>query len=258
MCEPEGSNALPPVRLGALLVCFAYGVQRRTGSRGERAGEFRLAGTRRAVDQHVHAGCTFRQCTSDEADEKVSVGDMGEVGECQRGVLPSPDKRVEHLLVTGRRTVEQPVERPADIDFDLAAPAVNEAGKMEAYRQTASHRTIRFMRRGAGEFAQQKWQVMSVTSGNVRQRLEPRQTIARDHQSQQRSIERRQRQQVGNRVREIEHLCPCGWCTRRRDTAEELLPAQIAFVCRDKPFGMRLRPVQYCSGQRCRRGHASG
>ena len=103
--------------------------------------------------------------------------------------------------------------------------------------------------------------IVAVTASHRSKRGDSRQAITRDHDRQQRRIERRQRQERGKLLGEDERVR--AWLVGRRrlrDAGQQYVPGQFVRRVRtrtEQPAGIRPRPFNSRFGKRRGRGNAA-
>ncbi|GAA4761927.1 hypothetical protein GCM10023219_02690 [Stakelama sediminis] len=139
---------------------------------------------------------------------------MREVVERQRRRLPYADQRVDHGGPSGRRAIEQPFERPAHVDRDLALTIGHKPDQTEPQHGAAPDTTFCVMRVGTGQFAEQAGQIVAMAARHSGKRRDTRQAIARDHDRQQRGIEcieRKKRDKFLGEQQDVRAWLIIGW-----------------------------------------------
>ena len=245
-------DAFPALGLGTVLVRFRHRVQPRARGRRQRPRELGLAGARRPVDQQVDAHRPFDDRAAEQPDEIVRLLHR-EIVEPEPRDLAGAGQRLEQRPAGPGRRVEHPLERPAQVDLVPALIVMAEARQPEPHRRRAPGQPPGIDRLCPDQCAEQPGQVDIRPAHRLDQPIDARHPFGRDHQLEQRMVERteaeQQRQLVGDLEHLRAHLAQRPPAQRRR---QQRVPADILARCRraGEPVDMRQRPFVHRLGER--------
>ncbi len=247
--ELERVDAVPASGLIAILIGLTHAVERHIGRRGERARELGLAGPRRTVDQDIDPRRTFADRAGEQPDEEADIGFASdEVAGTEPRLLAWADRDLEQAIGVRHRALDQPIDRPADVDLHAAAAPRVELDQPEPQRL----RTAQRVRLDPRQFGEHLREIVFLLREHLAERAGARATLDRDRGDKHARVRRIEAQRLCEPPGDLE------WTrriARRRIGSRrkaQIAPGELRLfdALTQQPARMRTRPAEHRFAQR--------
>ena len=256
MGAAKRAQPLRPRWLLIIVVELADGEQLGRRRFCERSRKLRLSGPGRAVDQDVDALLAPGESAEQEPEQQVKgAGVLDEVGARERSVLALADEQLGKRRRIAQTAIEHPVESPAGVDVDCAAPFQLDLRKPQRDDRAAMDELQRRRRRGPGGDAGQLGDILGRAQQTPAKRGEAARTAQADDDPEQPPVELVETQQRSDRAQQVGE--DEAIVARLSDRGQGPPVQARALACaRPQPVAVLLRPFERLFRRRAGRRHA--